>query len=76
MYIHGFIDGILATVVLGMAALIVAAMIYSRKRNSSERGGLLENVQPVSYIVLSFNNGKTADPFCGTMKRDERGKSG
>ncbi|MBD5517207.1 MAG: NPXTG-anchored protein [Lachnospiraceae bacterium] len=32
MYIHGFIDGVLATVVLGMAALIVAAMICSRKK--------------------------------------------
>lgn len=32
MYIHGFIDGVLATVVLGMAALIAIAVIYSRKK--------------------------------------------
>lgn len=32
MYMHGFIDGILATVVLGVAVLIVAAVIYSRKK--------------------------------------------
>ena len=32
MYIYGFIDGALATAVLGMAALIVAAMICSRKK--------------------------------------------
>lgn len=32
MYIHGFIDGALVTVVLGMAALIAAAVIYSRKK--------------------------------------------
>lgn len=32
MYIHGFIDGILAAVVLGMAALITAVVIYSRKK--------------------------------------------
>ncbi len=32
MYIHGFIDGILVTVVLGMAALITAAVVYSRKK--------------------------------------------
>ncbi len=32
MYIHGFIDGVLAAVVLGMAALIAAAVIYSRKK--------------------------------------------
>lgn len=32
MYIHGFIDGALVTVVLGMAALITAAFVYSRKK--------------------------------------------
>lgn len=32
MYVHGFIDGILAAVVLGMAALITAVVIYSRKK--------------------------------------------
>lgn len=32
MYIHGFIDGVLAVVVLGMVALIAAAVIYSRKK--------------------------------------------
>ena len=32
MYIHGFIDGILVTAVLGMAALITAAVVYSRKK--------------------------------------------
>ena len=32
MYIHGFIDGILVAVVLGMAALITAAVVYSRKK--------------------------------------------
>lgn len=32
MYIHGFIDGILAAVVLGMAALITAVVIYFRKK--------------------------------------------
>lgn len=32
MYMHGFIDGVLAAVVLGMAALIAAAVISSRKK--------------------------------------------
>ncbi|GEM_PF-2679438 len=32
MYIHGFIDGALVTVVLGMVALITAAVVYSRKK--------------------------------------------
>lgn len=32
MYIHGFIDGALVAVVLGMAALITAAVVYSRKK--------------------------------------------
>lgn len=32
MYIHGFIDGALVTVVLGMAALITVAVVYSRKK--------------------------------------------
>ncbi len=32
MYIHGFIDGILVAVVLGMAALITVAVVYSRKK--------------------------------------------
>ena len=32
MYIHGFIDGVLAAVVLGMAVMIVAAVICSRKK--------------------------------------------
>lgn len=32
MYVHGFIDGVLAAVVLGMVALIAAAVIYSRKK--------------------------------------------
>lgn len=32
MYIHGFVDGVLATVVLGIVALIAAAVIYSRKK--------------------------------------------
>lgn len=32
MYIHGFIDGALAVIVLGMAALIAMAVIYSRKK--------------------------------------------
>lgn len=31
MYIHGFIDGVLAAAVLGMIALIVAAVVYSKK---------------------------------------------
>lgn len=31
MYIHGFIDGVLATAVLGIIALIVAAVVYSKK---------------------------------------------
>lgn len=32
MYVHGFIDGVLAAVVLEMVALIAAAVIYSRKK--------------------------------------------
>ena len=32
MYIHGFIDGALATVVLGMGAMIEVAVICSRKK--------------------------------------------
>ena len=32
MYIHGFIDGVLAAVVLEMAALIAVAVLYSKKR--------------------------------------------
>lgn len=32
MYIHGFIDGALVTVVLGMAALITVVVVYSRKK--------------------------------------------
>lgn len=32
MYIHGFIDGVLAVIVLEMVAVIAAAMIYSRKK--------------------------------------------
>lgn len=32
MYIHGFIDGILVAVALGMAVLIAAAVISSRKK--------------------------------------------
>ena len=32
MYIHGFVDGVLVAVVLGMTALIAAAVIYSRKK--------------------------------------------
>ena len=32
MYIHGFIDGALVTFVLGMAELITAAVVYSRKK--------------------------------------------
>lgn len=32
MYIHGFIDGALAAVVLGMIALVVVAVVYSRKK--------------------------------------------
>lgn len=32
MYLHGFIDGVLAAVVLGMVLLIAAAVIYSRKK--------------------------------------------
>lgn len=32
MYIHGFVDGVLVAVVLGMAALIVVAVINSRKK--------------------------------------------
>ena len=32
MYIHGFIDGILVAAVLGMAALIAVAVIYSGKK--------------------------------------------
>lgn len=32
MYIHGFIDGVLAAVVLGMAVLIAAVVICSRKK--------------------------------------------
>lgn len=31
MYIHGFIDGVLAVAVLGMIALIVAAAVCSKK---------------------------------------------
>lgn len=31
MYIHGFIDGILTAVVLGMIVLVVAAVVYSKK---------------------------------------------
>lgn len=32
MYIHGFIDGALVMIVLGMAALIAVAVISSRKK--------------------------------------------
>lgn len=32
MYIHGFVDGILTAIVLGMASLIVVAVISSRKK--------------------------------------------
>lgn len=32
MYIHGFVDGALAVIVLGMVALIAVAVIYSRKK--------------------------------------------
>lgn len=32
MYIHGFIDGILVTVVLGMAVLIAVAIVGARKK--------------------------------------------
>lgn len=32
MYIHGFVDGVLAAVVLGMALLITAAVISTRKK--------------------------------------------
>ncbi len=32
MYIHGFVDGVLAMVVLGMALLIAAAVISTRKK--------------------------------------------
>lgn len=31
MYIHGFIDGALVAVVLGMIALVVVAVVYSKK---------------------------------------------
>lgn len=31
MYIHGFIDGALAVIVLGMVAIIITAVIYSKK---------------------------------------------
>lgn len=32
MYIHGFVDGVLVVAVLGMAALIAAAVICSKKK--------------------------------------------
>lgn len=32
MYIHGFVDGVLAAIVLGMVALIAVAVIYSKKK--------------------------------------------
>ena len=32
MYIHGFIDGVLAAIVFGMVALMAVAVIYSRKK--------------------------------------------
>jgi hypothetical protein len=32
MYIHGFVDGVLAAIVLGMVALIAVAVIYSRRK--------------------------------------------
>lgn len=32
MYIHGFVDGVLVAVVLGMSALIVVAVISSGKK--------------------------------------------
>ena len=32
MYIHGFVDGALVVIMLGMAALIAAAVICSRKK--------------------------------------------
>ena len=31
MYIHGFIDGVLAAVVLGMIALVVVSVVYYKK---------------------------------------------
>lgn len=31
MYIHGFIDGALVVLVLGMVAIIITAVIYSKK---------------------------------------------
>ena len=31
MYIHGFIDGALAVIVLWMVAIIITAVIYSKK---------------------------------------------
>ena len=32
MYIHGFVDGVLAAIVLGMVALIAVAVIYSKRK--------------------------------------------
>lgn len=32
MYIHGFIDGFLAALVLGIAVFVTAAVIYARKK--------------------------------------------
>lgn len=32
MYIHGFVDGVLAAIVLGMAVLIAMAVISTRKK--------------------------------------------
>lgn len=31
MYIHGFIDGALTAAVLGVIALVVAAVVYTKK---------------------------------------------
>lgn len=35
MYIHGFIDGALTAVVLGLIALVVVAVVYSKKKMSN-----------------------------------------
>lgn len=32
MYVHGFVDGVLVTVVLIMVGLTTAAVIYSKKK--------------------------------------------
>ena len=68
MYIHGFIDGALVTFVLGMAALITAAVVFSRQDGWRYR-------LPVSCAGnFLLKLGTTVTSECWIMERGEKEK--